>query len=177
LLTPTPCSYHKLLLAAFAAAPGDTPQVLAPLPWRAFFLCFAFGVGGAILKIVTGDVYGGTLSRIQFSGMACAAIVCAVLGGRAALRRDFSAHEGWMWRTYLVLWSSSVASRLGILFLVPVVWRWMGGRVEDYPIPYNAVLAASWSLPLLVRFGPKASNEAGGSPPRNGGRVRLSPEV
>jgi hypothetical protein len=160
--------YVFMPLVLLVALAQFSPRLRARRPalhrWlgRAFFLCFALGLGGAVLKIATGDVYGGTLSRVQFTGMALTTILCGAMGGRAALRRDFAAHERWMWRTYMVLWSSAVVSRVAILVVVPVLWRWMGGRAEDYPVPYNAVLAASWSLPLLLgkRRGPDLSTRA-----------------
>jgi len=117
---------------------------------RVFFACLLIGVAGGLARVVTGELYGGALSRLQFSGMAIMTLTCATLGGAAALRRDFVAHQRWMWRTYLVVWSSAVVSRLLILFVVPVLWRWMGGRYEDYVVPYNAVLVASWAFPPVI---------------------------
>jgi uncharacterized membrane protein len=117
---------------------------------RAFFAALLLGVSGAVQKVVTGDVYGGVLSQVQFGGMAITTLACATAGGLAAKRRDFAAHERWMWVTYLVLWSSSAMSRLGILLVVPVWWKLVGGRQEDYVVPYNAVVGASWVLPPLI---------------------------
>jgi hypothetical protein len=57
-----------------------------------------------------------------------------------------------MWVTYHVLWSSSAMSRLGILLLVPVWWGIAGGRQEEYVVPYNAVVGASWMLPPLIAW-------------------------
>src|SRR5262245_2467570 len=134
----------------FSARLRQARPALHRVAGRVFFAALLVGVAGAVIKIVRGDLYGGTLSRLQFSGMAATTLVCATMGAVAARRRRLVAHERWMWRTYLVVWSSSVVSRLGILLLVPLAWRWMGTRSEDYVIPYNAVLAASWAVPLFV---------------------------
>jgi uncharacterized membrane protein len=128
---------------------------------RVFFAALLLGVGGAVHKVVTGDVYGGVLSQVQFGGMAIMTLACATAGGLAAKRRDFAAHERWMWVTYLVLWSSSAMSRLGILLLVPVWWKLGGGRHEDYVVPYNVVVGASWIVPpLIARLGQRPARGA-----------------
>ncbi len=120
---------------------------------RAFFGGVVFGVGGAVHKIFTADLYGGLLSQVQFTGMAVVTLASAGAGGRAALKKDFVAHERWMWRTFFVLLSSAAVSRLGILFVVPAWWSLAGGREEDYSLPYNAVLAASWLFaPMVADF-------------------------
>jgi hypothetical protein len=118
---------------------------------RAFFAALLVGVGGAVSKIVRGDLYGGTLSRVQFTGMALTTLFCAAMGAAAALRREFARHERWMWRTYCVVWSSSVMSRLGILLVVPLLWRWWGIESEtNYVLAYNLILAASWIVPFFA---------------------------
>ena len=83
----------------------------------------------------------GAIASAGFASLASATGLCAALGFRSAIRRRFTDHRRWMWRSYLLLCSA-------------VVLRIMGGIVTvmqlntEWSYPFAAW--ASWLLPLMV---------------------------
>lgn len=143
-----------LVLVAGAAQFSQPVREKAPRLHRAtgwvMVTATLLGVSGALYRTFAGQLYGGMLSQLQFAGMGAMVLVCLSMGVVSARRRDFRVHERWMLRTYLVLWSSAVVSRLGLLLWVPLLWQIMGQRPEDYGVPYNAILFFSWAFPVVA---------------------------
>lgn len=81
----------------------------------------------------------GTIAAAGFATLAIATALCAALGWRAAVSRQFEQHRCWMLRTYVLLCSA-------------VVLRVIGGLAEVLELEGTYPLAAwiSWLLPLLL---------------------------
>ena len=81
----------------------------------------------------------GKPAVISFTILSIVTEVCALLGWRAAVKRDFSGHARWMRRCYILLFSAVVLRVMGGL---SSLFEW----TDSYP--YASWL--SWVLPLLV---------------------------
>jgi len=117
---------------------------------RLFLFCLTVGIASIMHMILFIEVYGGALSQWQFIGMSLMTLSCAFIGWWQAWNKNYVSHREWMLRTYFVLWSSAVGSRLGIMLWVPSAWASIGGQNDTYTLPYNACLFVSWSAPLLI---------------------------
>ena len=84
---------------------------------------------------------GGPIAAVGFSALAIATGTCTALGWRAAVRRQFSEHRRWMWRTFLQLCSAVVIRVIGGL-----------GTVTGLHNAWIDPLAAwaCWVVPLAV---------------------------
>src|SRR5262249_60827761 len=85
---------------------------------------------------MTGAVAGAGLASLAIA----TAIFCAA-GWRTAVARKFNEHEGWMWRTYLLLCSAVVIRIIGGLAAVLQL---------DAPGVYPVSVWVSWLGPLLI---------------------------
>jgi hypothetical protein len=83
----------------------------------------------------------GTAVKAGFAALAAATGVCAALGWRAAMQRQFGRHALWMQRCYVLLCSAVVTRILGGTFLVAGI---------DGEWTYYAAAWVSWLVPLGV---------------------------
>jgi hypothetical protein len=83
----------------------------------------------------------GAIAGAGLAMLAIATAFCCAAGWRTAVARQFSNHQLWMWRTYLLLCSA-------------VVIRLFGGLATvfqfDPPWVYPTSIWASWLVPLTV---------------------------
>ncbi|CAJ1404143.1 unnamed protein product [Effrenium voratum] len=64
--------------------------------------------------------YGGTIVGIGWIWMAGASAVCLGKGVSAVMRKNMKAHEEWMTRFYVLMWSNFLIFRLLLFVLTPV---------------------------------------------------------
>lgn len=83
----------------------------------------------------------GSNATTSFALLAMLTAICAALGWRAAMERQFAVHRRWMWRSYLLLCSAVVLRLLGGLATV-------GGVQSDWFDPLAAWLC--WVVPLAA---------------------------
>lgn len=116
------------------------------------FLVLVFiGVSSGMVRVLNGNVFGGPLTKYQFIGMGVFTMTCAIIGITMVWKKNYLAHQQWMFRTYLILWSSSIISRVGILLWVPCAWQNdFDTKLEFYTVPYNVALTFSWAFALLI---------------------------
>lgn len=83
----------------------------------------------------------GAAAGLGFATLAVATAACVIGGWRAAVRRQFAAHEAWMTRVFVLL-CSAVVLRLvaGLAFLARLDADWL----------YPASAWGSWLLPLAA---------------------------
>ena len=83
----------------------------------------------------------GPIAGVGFATLAVATGTCVALGWRSAVRRHFSEHRDWMWRTYLLLCSAVIIRLVGGLVTVL-------GIQAEWIDPLTAW--GSWLAPLLM---------------------------
>ncbi len=83
----------------------------------------------------------GAIAAAGLGTLAIATATCMALGWRSAVKRNFSDHRRWMWRTYMLLCSAVVIRMIGGLATVAHV---------DAAWLYPFSTWASWLLPLLI---------------------------
>lgn len=93
---------------------------------------------------------GGPVSAFGFATLAIATGLCTYRGWRSAVRREFSAHQVWMTRSFLLLCSAIILRLLGGAFtIVGVEAQWS----------YQFAAWFSWIAPLAafesIRLGGK----------------------
>jgi hypothetical protein len=84
---------------------------------------------------------GDLAVKVGFAALAAATGICAALGWRSAVRRQFGRHSLWMQRCYLLLCSAVVTRILGGTFLVAGI---------DGEWTYYTAAWVSWLVPLAV---------------------------
>ena len=101
---------------------------------------------GVLLLLVPSGLWmayyavSGAVAVVGLSALAIATAVCVFFGWRSAVRRDFTHHRHWMWRTFILLCSAVVIRTLGGLAAV------VG---SDALWVYPVSTWASWLVPLL----------------------------
>jgi hypothetical protein len=99
-------------------------------------------VGGAVLTWWRHTTESSLINDIGISGNALAILVCAFFACRAALRRDFGAHQGWAMRLFLVV--------SGVWFLRVGVMAWgIAGQGWGIGQFFDAWVFGSYLAPLV----------------------------
>jgi uncharacterized membrane protein len=148
-------SAHPLALALHAV-PAALALIIMPLQLHAGFRTrhprahrvigrtYAGLVGVASLAAlrIAPMALGGPVSAAGFTALALAWVASTALGARAAMRRRFDVHRGWMTRS-AALTFAAVTLRL----LLPLSTRVMG---FDFVTAYRAIAWLCWLPNLLV---------------------------
>lgn len=83
----------------------------------------------------------GAIAAAGLGSLAIVTAVCAAIGWRTAVRRDFASHRRWMWRTFMLLCSAVVIRSIGGLASVTHF---------DAEWLYPLTCWISWLVPLLA---------------------------